>query len=58
VIGGDITTAGTPDDAQRAIEVWRALVPRLLAVAGKTWIRLRSTLASTSWTLRLTSVAS
>lgn len=34
VIGGDITTAGTPDDAERAVEGWRILVPRLLAVAG------------------------
>lgn len=34
VIGGDITTGGTPEDAQRAIEGWGALVPRLLAVAG------------------------
>jgi uncharacterized protein len=34
VVGGDITTAGTPDDAARAIELWRPLAPRLLAVAG------------------------
>jgi len=34
VIGGDITTLGTPDDAQRAIELWRPLAPRILAVAG------------------------
>jgi Icc-related predicted phosphoesterase len=34
VVGGDITTFGTPDDAQRAIELWRSLAPRLLAVAG------------------------
>jgi uncharacterized protein len=34
VVGGDITTFGTPDDAQRAIELWRPLAPRLLAVAG------------------------
>ena len=34
VVGGDITTFGTPDDAERAIESWRALAPRLLAVAG------------------------
>ncbi len=34
VIGGDITTFGTPDDAERAIELWRPLAPRLLAVAG------------------------
>jgi Icc-related predicted phosphoesterase len=34
VVGGDITTAGTPDDAEQAIESWRPLAPRLLAVAG------------------------
>jgi Icc-related predicted phosphoesterase len=34
LIGGDITTGGTPDDVQRAIEGWRAHAPRLLAVAG------------------------
>jgi len=34
VVGGDITTVGTPDDAERAIESWRMLVPRLLVVAG------------------------
>jgi uncharacterized protein len=34
VVGGDITTFGTPDDAERAIELWRPLAPRLLAVAG------------------------
>ena len=34
VVGGDITTFGTPDDAERAIESWRPLVPHLLAVAG------------------------
>lgn len=34
VVGGDITTFGTPDDAERAIESWRPLAPRLLAVAG------------------------
>lgn len=34
VVGGDITTLGTPDDAARAIESWRPLVPDLLAVAG------------------------
>jgi Icc-related predicted phosphoesterase len=34
VVGGDITTFGTPDDAQQAIELWRPLAPRLLAVAG------------------------
>jgi hypothetical protein len=34
VVGGDITTFGTPDDAERAIAAWRPLAPRLLAVAG------------------------
>lgn len=34
VIGGDITTGGTPNAAAEAIEGWRALAPRLLAVAG------------------------
>lgn len=34
IVGGDITTAGTPDDAARAIENWRPLAPRLLALAG------------------------
>jgi uncharacterized protein len=34
LIGGDITNAGTPDDVERAIESWRPLAPRMLAVAG------------------------
>ena len=34
IVGGDITTGGTADEAERAIESWRPLVPRLLAVAG------------------------
>ncbi len=34
VVGGDITTLGSPDDAERAIESWRPLGSRLLAVAG------------------------
>jgi len=34
VVGGDITTGGTADDAERALESWRALAPTLLAVAG------------------------
>jgi Icc-related predicted phosphoesterase len=34
LVGGDMTTFGTPDDAERAIELWRPLAPRLLAVAG------------------------
>jgi Icc-related predicted phosphoesterase len=34
VVGGDITTAGSPDDVERAIARWRPLAPTLLAVAG------------------------
>jgi len=34
VVGGDITTFGTPDDAERAIEAWRPLARHLVAVAG------------------------
>lgn len=34
VVGGDITTFGSPDDAERAIEALRPLARRLLAVAG------------------------
>jgi uncharacterized protein len=34
IVGGDITTAGTPDEAERAIASWRPLAPRLLALAG------------------------
>jgi uncharacterized protein len=34
VVGGDITTFGTPDDAEQAIECWSSLAPLLLAVAG------------------------
>jgi Icc-related predicted phosphoesterase len=34
IIGGDITTGGTPAEAARAIERWRSLAPRLLALAG------------------------
>ncbi len=34
IVGGDITTFGSPDDAERAIESWRPLAPRLLGVAG------------------------
>ncbi len=34
VVGGDVTTFGTPDDVDQAIELWRPLAPRLLAVAG------------------------
>lgn len=34
LVGGDITTGGSPDDAEHAIERWRRLAPTLLAVAG------------------------
>ena len=34
LVGGDLTNLGTPDDATRAIELWRPFVPRLFAVAG------------------------
>jgi Icc-related predicted phosphoesterase len=34
VVGGDITTFGSPDDAERAVELWTPLAPRVLAVAG------------------------
>jgi Icc-related predicted phosphoesterase len=34
IIGGDITTGGTPDQAATAIQRWRRLAPRLLALAG------------------------
>jgi Icc-related predicted phosphoesterase len=34
IIGGDITTMGTPDDAVAAIGRWRPLAPHLLALAG------------------------
>jgi Icc-related predicted phosphoesterase len=34
LVGGDITTFGTPDDAERAIQLWRPLAPRLQAIAG------------------------
>jgi len=34
VVGGDITTGGTPDEAEEAIDAWRPLAPRLLALAG------------------------
>jgi Icc-related predicted phosphoesterase len=34
VVGGDITTFGSPDDAEHAIGEWRPLALRLLAVAG------------------------
>jgi Icc-related predicted phosphoesterase len=34
IVGGDITTGGTPDDVERAVADWRARVPRLYALAG------------------------
>jgi uncharacterized protein len=34
IVGGDITTGGTPDNAEAAIERWKPLAPRLLALAG------------------------
>ena len=34
VVGGDITTGGTPDDAARAVDGWRQLAPHVLALAG------------------------
>jgi uncharacterized protein len=34
IVGGDITTGGSPDDAEAAIKQWQPLAPRLLALAG------------------------
>ncbi|HXF96987.1 MAG TPA: metallophosphoesterase [Gaiellaceae bacterium] len=34
VVGGDLTTLGSPGEAERALEGWRALAPRLFALAG------------------------
>jgi|SRR5919204_3445560 Icc-related predicted phosphoesterase len=34
IVGGDITTGGSPDEAEQAVDSWRALAPRLLALAG------------------------
>jgi Icc-related predicted phosphoesterase len=34
VIGGDITSGGSPGEAAAAVESWRALAPTLLAVCG------------------------
>jgi Icc-related predicted phosphoesterase len=34
LIGGDITSGGSTESLSRAIESWRPLAPRLLAVAG------------------------
>jgi hypothetical protein len=34
VVGGDITTGGSPDDAASAVNDWLGLAPRLLALAG------------------------
>ncbi len=34
IVGGDITTAGTVEEAAHAVEDWRPMASRLLAVAG------------------------
>jgi Icc-related predicted phosphoesterase len=34
VVGGDLTNAGRPEDAEHAVEGWRPLAPTLLVVAG------------------------
>jgi hypothetical protein len=34
IVGGDLTTGGTSEDAEEAIESWRSLARRLLALAG------------------------
>jgi len=34
IVGGDITTKGTPEDVARAVAGWQPLAARLLAVAG------------------------
>jgi uncharacterized protein len=34
IVGGDITTRGGPEDAERAVALWRPLAPALLALAG------------------------
>src|SRR5262245_17240399 len=34
IVGGDITTAGTPDQAAAAVESWLPLAPQVLAVSG------------------------
>ena len=34
IVGGDLTNAGSADDAERAIQSWRPLAASLLAVAG------------------------
>lgn len=34
VVGGDITTGGTPDEAEDAVAGWRTLTPSVFAVAG------------------------
>jgi hypothetical protein len=34
VVGGDITTGGTPEQAEGAVERWRPLAPHFLALAG------------------------
>ncbi len=44
IIGGDITTMGTPDDAAAAIGRWRPLAPTYSRSRG-TWTRRRLMLA-------------
>ena len=34
IVGGDITTGGTPDEVEREIADWHARAPRLYALAG------------------------
>ena len=34
IVGGDITTGGTPDEAEQAIAGWRSRTPSLYALAG------------------------
>lgn len=34
IVGGDITTGGSSDEVARAVEQWRPLTPRVLALAG------------------------
>jgi len=34
VVGGDLTTGGTVQEASQAVSAWQALAPRVLAVAG------------------------
>src|SRR5215471_14160848 len=34
VVGGDLTTGGTVQEASQAVAAWQTLAPRVLAVAG------------------------